>query len=152
MASRHLLSTADLSADDATLILDTAEGTGADPTGRAVKKLPTLRGLTVVNLFYEDSTRTRVSFETAAKRLSADVINFTAKGSSVSKGESLKDTAQTLRDGGGRRRRAAWASGAACRLADAGWIDAVVNAGDGRTNIPRRRCSTRSRCGRGWVR
>src|SRR4051812_20170401 len=63
---------------------------------RDVKKLPTLRGRTVVNLFYEDSTRTRISFELAAKRLSADVINFSAKGSSVSKGESLKDTALTL--------------------------------------------------------
>ena len=60
--------------------------------GQAVKKLPALRGRTVVNLFFEDSTRTRISFEAAAKRLSADVINFSAKGSSVSKGESLKDT------------------------------------------------------------
>ena len=68
----------------------------ARSTGREVKKLPPLRGRTVVNLFYEDSTRTRISFELAAKRLSADVVNFSAKGSSVSKGESLKDTALTL--------------------------------------------------------
>src|SRR5207245_9264861 len=79
----------------ATLVLDTAAGM-ARVAGREVKKLPTLRGRTVVNLFYEDSTRTRISFEAAAKRLSADVINFSAKGSSVSKGESLKDTALTL--------------------------------------------------------
>ena len=92
---RHLLSAADLDHDDALLVLDTAAelATVAD---RPIKKLPTLRGRTVVNLFYEDSTRTRISFEAAAKRLSADVINFSAKGSSVSKGESLKDTALTL--------------------------------------------------------
>src|SRR3546814_532744 len=92
---RHLLSTAELSRDEALTILDTAEDM-ADVSEREVKKLPTLRGRTVVNLFFEDSTRTRISFEVAAKRLSADVINFSAKGSSVSKGESLKDTAQTL--------------------------------------------------------
>ena len=92
---RHLLSAADLDRDDALLVLDTAAELAA-LTDRAVKKLPTLRGRTVVNLFFEDSTRTRISFEAAAKRLSADVINFSAKGSSVSKGESLKDTALTL--------------------------------------------------------
>ena len=81
--------------DDALEILDVAEDM-RDTQSREVKKLPTLRGKTVVNLFFEDSTRTRISFEAAAKRLSADVINFSAKGSSVSKGESLKDTAQTL--------------------------------------------------------
>ena len=78
-----------LDRDDALLVLDTAAEL-AQLTDRAVKKLPTLRGRTVVNLFFEDSTRTRISFEAAAKRLSADVINFSAKGSSVSKGESLK--------------------------------------------------------------
>ena len=93
---RHLLSAADLDLGDATLILDTAEQIDTALAGREVKKLPTLRGRTVVNLFFEDSTRTRISFELAAKRLSADVINFAAKGSSVSKGESLKDTALTL--------------------------------------------------------
>ena len=93
--NRHLISAGDLSRDDAVLILDTAEEL-ASVGGRAIRKLPTLRGRTVVNLFYEDSTRTRTSFEAAAKRLSADVINFSAKGSSVAKGESLKDTALTL--------------------------------------------------------
>jgi aspartate carbamoyltransferase catalytic subunit len=92
---RHLLSAADLDSTTAQLILDTAAEL-ATVTDRSVKKLPTLRGRTVVNLFFEDSTRTRISFEMAAKRLSADVINFAAKGSSVSKGESLKDTALTL--------------------------------------------------------
>ena len=77
-------------------MLDTAADMDAALAGRSIKKLPTLRGRTVVNLFFEDSTRTRTSFEVAAKRLSADVINFSAKGSSVSKGESLKDTALTL--------------------------------------------------------
>src|SRR2546423_128993 len=92
---RHLLSAADLGRDDALLVLDTAEEL-ARLADRPIKKLPTLRGRTVVNLFFEDSTRTRTSFEVAAKRLSADVINFSARGSSVSKGESLKDTALTL--------------------------------------------------------
>ncbi len=134
---RHLLSTADLARDDALRILDTAEDMAA-VSGREVKKLPTLRGRTVVNLFFEDSTRTRTSFEVAAKRLSADVINFSAKGSSVSKGESLKDTAQTLAamgaDGVVIRHPA---SGAAHALAHTGWIDApIVNAGDGTHEHP----------------
>jgi aspartate carbamoyltransferase catalytic subunit len=103
-----------------------------------VKKLPTLRGRTVVNLFFEDSTRTRISFEAAAKRLSADVINFSAKGSSVSKGESLKDTALTLEAMGADavviRHHA---SGAPHRLAHSGWIQgSVVNAGDGTHEHP----------------
>ena len=134
---RHLLSTVDLTHEDALAILDTAEEMAA-VNEREVKKLPSLRGRTVVNLFFEDSTRTRISFETAAKRLSADVINFSAKGSSVSKGESLKDTAQTLmamsadavviRHG---------ASGAPQQLATSGWIDAaVLNAGDGKHEHP----------------
>src|ERR1700722_681375 len=93
--NRHLLSTADLSRDAALLILDTAEEL-AQVADRPIRKLPTLRGRTVVNLFFEDSTRTRTSLEAAAKRLPADVINFSAKGSSVAKGESLKDTALTL--------------------------------------------------------
>ena len=93
--NKHLLSAGDLSKSDALLVLDTAAQL-AQVADRPVKKLPTLRGRTVVNLFFEDSTRTRISFEAAAKRLSADVINFSAKGSSVSKGESLKDTALTL--------------------------------------------------------
>jgi aspartate carbamoyltransferase catalytic subunit len=134
---RHLLSTKDLTRDEAIAILDIAEDM-ADVAGREVKKLPTLRGKTVVNLFFEDSTRTRVSFEVAAKRLSADVINFSAKGSSVSKGESLKDTAQTLAAMGADAvviRHSA--SGAPRVLADSGWIDAgIVNAGDGTHEHP----------------
>ncbi|NED97499.1 aspartate carbamoyltransferase catalytic subunit [Phytoactinopolyspora alkaliphila] len=135
---RHLLSAADLSHEEATLILDTADEMARLTEGRAVKKLPTLRGRTVVNLFFEDSTRTRTSFELAAKRLSADVINFSAKGSSVSKGESLKDTALTLAamgaDGVVVRHSA---SGAAYRLATSGWISAnVLNAGDGTHEHP----------------
>ncbi|MFM8383833.1 MAG: aspartate carbamoyltransferase, partial [Actinomycetota bacterium] len=93
--NRHLLSIADLSKEEAINLLDTAAEL-ARVTETPVKKLPTLRGRTIVNLFFEDSTRTRISFEAAAKRLSADVINFSAKGSSLSKGESLKDTALTL--------------------------------------------------------
>ena len=134
---KHLLSTADLSRDDALLILDTAEEL-ARVADRPVKKLPTLRGRTVVNLFYEDSTRTRISFEAAAKRLSADVINFAAKGSSVSKGESLKDTALTLEAMGADAvviRHPS--SGAPHRLAHSDWIrGGVVNAGDGTHEHP----------------
>ena len=123
---KHLLSTADLTRDDALLILDTAAEL-AMVADRPVKKLPTLRGRTIVNLFFEDSTRTRISFEAAAKRLSADVINFSAKGSSVSKGESLKDTALTLQAMGADAvviRHGA--SGAPHRLATAGWIESTV--------------------------
>jgi aspartate carbamoyltransferase catalytic subunit len=133
--NRHLISAGDLSREDAILILDTAEEL-ASVEGRAIRKLPTLRGLTVVNLFYEDSTRTRTSFEAAAKRLSADVINFSAKGSSVAKGESLKDTALTLEAMGADAvviRHPA--SGAPRRLTD--WISgSVVNAGDGTHEHP----------------
>lgn len=135
--NRHLLSTSDLTREDALLILDTAEEMSR-VSDSPVKKLPTLRGRTVVNLFFEDSTRTRISFEAAAKRLSADVINFSAKGSSVSKGESLKDTALTLEAMGADAvviRHGA--SGAAYRLASAGWIkSSVINAGDGTHEHP----------------
>ncbi|HWD63347.1 MAG TPA: aspartate carbamoyltransferase catalytic subunit [Humibacter sp.] len=134
---RHLLSTRDLDRDTAVGILDVAEDM-ADVATREVKKLPTLRGKTVVNLFFEDSTRTRISFEAAAKRLSADVITFSAKGSSVSKGESLKDTAQTLAAMGADAvviRHSA--SGAPHTLASSGWIDAgILNAGDGTHEHP----------------
>lgn len=134
---RHLLSTKDLNRDEAIVILDVAEDM-AEVSGREVPKLPTLRGKTVINLFYENSTRTRVSFEVAAKRLSADVINFSAQGSSVSKGESLKDTAQTLAAMGADAvivRHSA--SGAPDVLARSGWIDAgIVNAGDGTHEHP----------------
>jgi len=133
--NRHLLSTQDLSQDDALLILDTA-GELAQVADRPIRKLPTLRGRTVVNLFYEDSTRTRISFEAAAKRLSADVINFSARGSSVAKGESLKDTALTLEAMGADAVVVRHpASGAPHRLA--GWVrGSVVNAGDGAHEHP----------------
>lgn len=134
---RHLLTTETLAREEALAILDVAEDM-ADVATRAVPKLPTLRGRTVANVFFEDSTRTRLSFETAAKRLSADVITFSAKGSSVSKGESLKDTTQTIAAMGIDAvvlRHAA--SGAAEVLAASGWIDAaVVNAGDGTHQHP----------------
>jgi len=134
---KHLLSIADLTKLDAIKILDTAQSLSSASEG-VVKKLPTLRGRTVVNLFAEDSTRTRISFEAAAKRLSADVINFSAKGSSVSKGESLKDTAQTLQSMGADAviiRHSA--SGAAHTLAENKWMSgSVINAGDGTHEHP----------------
>jgi aspartate carbamoyltransferase catalytic subunit len=124
---KHLLSIADITRSDAIRILDTAAEL-ARVSDTPMKKLPTLRGRTIVNLFAEDSTRTRISFEAAAKRLSADVINFSAKGSSVSKGESLKDTAQTLQAMGADAvviRHSA--SGAAQRLADLEWMIKPTN-------------------------
>ena len=137
MHSPHLLSINDLSKGEILEILDTAREL-ARITDGSMKKLPTLRGRTVVNLFFEDSTRTRLSFEAAAKRLSADVINFSAKGSSVSKGESLKDTAQTLEAMGAELiiiRHSS--SGAAQRLAESGWVKShIVNAGDGMHEHP----------------
>ncbi len=134
---KHLLSINDLSKVEAISILDTAQEMARVSDG-PMKKLPTLRGRTIVNLFAEDSTRTRISFEAAAKRLSADVINFSAKGSSISKGESLKDTAMTLQAMGADAviiRHSA--SGAAQRLADSHWMSgAVINAGDGTHEHP----------------
>ncbi|CAB4670917.1 unannotated protein [freshwater metagenome] len=134
---RHLLSISDLNKSDAIVILDTATELARVSDGQ-VKKLPTLRGRTIVNLFAEDSTRTRISFEAAAKRLSADVINFSAKGSSISKGESLKDTAMTLQAMGADAvviRHSA--SGAPQRLADSQWMTgSVINAGDGTHEHP----------------
>ncbi len=134
---KHLLSINDLNESEAIAILDTATEL-ARVSDAPMKKLPTLRGRTIVNLFAEDSTRTRISFEAAAKRLSADVINFSAKGSSVSKGESLKDTAQTLQAMGADaviiRHQA---SGAAHRLATSKWMSGtVINAGDGTHEHP----------------
>ena len=131
----HLLDMASLDADTITAVLETARAF-EQLAARPIKKVPTLRGRTVCNLFYEDSTRTRVSFEIAAKRLSADVLNFAAKGSSVSKGESLKDTALTLQAMGVDaiviRHHA---SGAPWQLTR--WVDAhVLNAGDGRHQHP----------------
>lgn len=127
---RHLLSMNDLDRHDILTVLDTA-GSMHDVQHREVKKLPTLRGRTVVNLFFEDSTRTRSSFEIAGKWLSADVINISGKGSSTSKGESLRDTVRTVAamgvDGFVIRHSA---SGAAQQVSQ--WVDAVViNAGDG---------------------
>jgi len=132
---KHLLSAADLDRDEALAILDAAARMHSVQT-REVKKLPPLRGRTIVNLFFEDSTRTRSSFEIAGKWLSADVINVSAKGSSVSKGESLRDTALTVEAMGVDAlvvRHAA--SGAVARIAQ--WVDcAVVNAGDGTHEHP----------------
>ena len=137
LRTRHLLSVDDLNAEEAVRLLDVAEEM-ANLSNREVKKLPALRGRTVLNLFLEDSTRTRLSFEAAAKRLSADVMTLTSKGSSVTKGETLKDTAVTLEAMGADvvvLRHSA--SGAAHRLANAGWVQAsVVNAGDGTHEHP----------------
>jgi aspartate carbamoyltransferase catalytic subunit len=132
---RHLLSAADLSRDEALAILDTAVQMHAVQT-REVKKLPPLRGRTVVNLFFEDSTRTRSSFEIAGKWLSADVVNVSAKGSSVSKGESLRDTVLTVAAMGVDALVVRHhVSGAVHRIA--GWVDCpVINAGDGTHEHP----------------
>ncbi|GAA0903765.1 aspartate carbamoyltransferase catalytic subunit [Pseudonocardia zijingensis] len=142
---KHLLSVTDLDAAAATGLLDTADRLKQALLGREVRKLPTLRGRTVITMFYENSTRTRVSFEAAGKWMSADTINVSASGSSVGKGESLRDTALTLSAIGADcvvvRHPA---SGAAHRLA--GWIDrdaektgthtSIVNAGDGMHEHP----------------
>lgn len=134
---RHLVSIRDLSKDSALNLLSVAQDM-SQVNDRPIKKLPTLRGRTVVNLFFENSTRTRISFEIAAKRLSADVINVAADSSSISKGESLKDTAQTLEALGADcivLRHPS--SGAAHQLATMGWISSsVVNAGDGTHEHP----------------
>jgi aspartate carbamoyltransferase catalytic subunit len=143
---KHLLSVGDLDASTATLLLDTADRLKQALLGREVHKLPTLRGRTVITLFYEDSTRTRVSFEIAAKWMSADTINVSAKGSSVAKGESLRDTAATLAAAGAdcvvirhpasgaAHRLAAWA--ARDGAGPTGSRPAVVNAGDGMHEHP----------------
>ncbi|MCE7010587.1 aspartate carbamoyltransferase catalytic subunit [Kibdelosporangium philippinense] len=136
---KHLLSCDGLSRDAATAVLDTAGALKQALLGREVRKLPTLRGRTVITMFYENSTRTRVSFEIAGKWMSADVVNVSSSGSSVSKGESLRDTALTLAAAGADcvivRHPA---SGAAHRLAD--WLasthTSVVNAGDGTHEHP----------------
>ncbi len=134
---RHLLGCEGMSAEDALALLDTASEFSA-LSGRKVPKLPTLRGVSVANLFFEDSTRTRLSFESAAKKLSADVITFTGAGSSLSKGESLKDTAQTIEAMGTHIivvRHSS--SGAAWRLAHSGWLSSsIINAGDGTHEHP----------------
>jgi aspartate carbamoyltransferase catalytic subunit len=132
---KSLLSAADLSRDEVIEILDTAQRMHEVQT-REVKKLPPLRGRTIVNLFFEDSTRTRSSFEIAGKWLSADVINVSAKGSSVSKGESLRDTVLTVEAMGVDALVVRHnASGAVARIA--GWVACpVVNAGDGTHEHP----------------
>jgi aspartate carbamoyltransferase catalytic subunit len=132
---KHLLSSADLSRDEVLSILDTAAEMH-DVQRRQVKKLPTLRGRTVINFFFEDSTRTRSSFEIAGKWMSADTINLSAKGSSTSKGESLRDTVQTIHamavDALVIRHSA---SGACHQVAE--WVDcSVINAGDGTHEHP----------------
>ena len=136
---KHLLSTDGLDPAQATALLDTADTLKRTLLGREVRKLPTLRGRTVVTMFYENSTRTRVSFEVAGKWMSADVINVSAGGSSVGKGESLRDTALTLSAAGADLVIVRHpASGAAHRLA--GWLEGtgtgVVNAGDGMHEHP----------------
>ncbi|MBV8861591.1 MAG: aspartate carbamoyltransferase catalytic subunit [Mycobacterium sp.] len=139
--SRHLLAAGDLSRTEATAILDDADRFAQALVGREVRKLPTLRGRTLITMFYENSTRTRVSFEVAGKWMSADVINVSAGGSSVAKGESLRDTALTLRAAGADALIIRHpASGAAHRLADwtagAGGGPSVINAGDGTHEHP----------------
>ena len=127
---RNLIAIEDLDRDQLTLVLDTAEQM-AEIGERPIKKVPTLRGLTVCNLFLEDSTRTRISFDIAAKRLSADVINFSAKGSSVSKGESFKDTALTL-DALGVDAVVVRSSSSGAPLQLSHYLDVpILNAGDG---------------------
>ena len=131
----HLLSMHDVTAEDVVRILDTAESFREVGT-RVIKKVPALRGRTVVNLFYENSTRTRISFEVAAKRLSADVINFSTSGSSVSKGESLKDTALTLQAMGADAIVIRHSSSGAPQTLSR-WVTAsVLNAGDGTHEHP----------------
>ena len=134
---RHLTSIRELDRDAALAILDLADEL-AQVNAREVKKLPTLRGKTVVNLFYENSTRTRVSFEIAATRLSADVINISSEVSSVAKGESLKDTAQTLEALGAAAIVVRHPnSGSAKQLAEMGWVQSsIINAGDGSHEHP----------------
>lgn len=134
---KHLLSAAQLSREDAIGILDTTLDM-AEVRTRAIKKLPTLRGKTVANVFFEDSTRTRLSFEAAAMALGADVTTFTAQGSSVSKGESLKDTLQTLEAMGAEFIVLRHAHSGVCEtVVNSGWVDAhVINAGDGTHEHP----------------
>jgi aspartate carbamoyltransferase catalytic subunit len=142
MSPRHLLSAADLTRDEATAILDDADRFAESLLGREVKKLPTLRGRTIITMFYENSTRTRVSFEVAGKWMSGDVINVSSSGSSVAKGESLRDTALTLRAAGADALIIRHpASGAAQQLAqwtatEDGGGPSVINAGDGTHEHP----------------
>jgi aspartate carbamoyltransferase catalytic subunit len=132
---RHLLAIADLEREDIIRLLDSARSF-AEVSTRPVKKVPALRGRTIVNLFLEPSTRTRMSFELAAKRLSADVMNFSTSTSSLSKGESLKDTGKTIVAMGVDAVVIRHGSAGAPR-ALTGWVDcSVVNAGDGMHEHP----------------
>lgn len=132
---KHLLSVDDLTADDVHTLFTTAAEMH-DVQRRQVKKLPALRGRTVINMFFEDSTRTRSSFEIAGKWLSADTINITGKGSSASKGESLRDTVLTVASMGVDALVVRHGASGACQQV-AQWIDAVViNAGDGTHEHP----------------
>ncbi len=147
---KHLLSVTDLDAAAATGLLDTSDRLRQALLGREVRKLPTLRGRTVVTMFYENSTRTRVSFEIAGKWMSADTVNVSASGSSVAKGESLRDTSLTLSAmgadcvivrhpaSGSAHRLAAWADRDAARGSEAstGTHTSIVNAGDGTHEHP----------------
>jgi aspartate carbamoyltransferase catalytic subunit len=127
---RHLLSIADLGVDGITEVLDLTDSF-VEVSERRIPKVPTLRGKTVVSLFYEESTRTRLSFESAAKRLSADTMNFNVGTSSVKKGESLRDTVLTI-EAMGVDAIIVRHSSAGVPWQLAGWVDAaVVNAGDG---------------------
>ncbi|WP_300019519.1 aspartate carbamoyltransferase catalytic subunit [Pseudonocardia sp.] len=142
---KHLLSAADLDAAAATGLLDTADRLKQALLGREVRKLPTLRGRTIITMFYENSTRTRVSFEVAGKWMSADTVNVSASGSSVGKGESLRDTSLTLSAmgadcvvvrhpaSGAAHRMAAWADR---DRAATGTHTSIVNAGDGTHEHP----------------
>ncbi|MDN5790639.1 MAG: aspartate carbamoyltransferase catalytic subunit [Micrococcales bacterium] len=133
--SRHLISSADLSRTDIEGILATAESMH-DLQRRDVKKVPTLRGRTIVNFFFEDSTRTRSSFEIAGKWLSADTINLSAKGSSTSKGESLRDTAMTVSAMAVDALVIRHGASGACRQVSQ-WVRcSVINAGDGMHEHP----------------
>ena len=135
MIGRHLLSSADLDRADVELLLETAASMH-DVQRREVKKLPTLRGRTIINLFFEDSTRTRSSFEIAGKWMSADTINISAKGSSTSKGESLRDTVRTITAMSVDALVIRHSASGACHQA-AEWVDAsVINAGDGTHEHP----------------
>jgi aspartate carbamoyltransferase catalytic subunit len=138
---RHLLSVSDLTRESATELLDEAERFEQALMGREIRKLPTLRGRTIMTVFYENSTRTRVSFEVAGKWMSADVINVSASSSSANKGESLRDTAKTLRAAGADALIVRHpASGAAHQIAQWTWEDgagpSVINAGDGTHEHP----------------
>lgn len=132
---RHLLGLEELSAEEITLILDTAEAF-EDVSTRSVKKVPALRGRVVVNLFFEDSTRTRTSFTLAAQRLSADVIDFTSKTSAVNKGESLRDTVRNIEAMGVDIIVCRHGSSGAPQLIAKNVNCCVINAGDGRHEHP----------------